>query len=92
MSADVGGAARLATVRVLGRKYRLRGDADSPHLDAAAAQVDELLLKLGPTPPDTQNAAVLAALNLASDLLRLRAAERSAGRRIRALVELVDSV
>ena len=92
MSSDGAAASRLATIRLLGHEYRIRGEADGPHLDAIAAHVDGVMSQLSRTTPDTQDVAILSALNIASDLLRLREAERNTGERIQALIELVDSV
>ena len=41
--------------------------------------------------PDTQDAAILVALNVASELIRTREVPRADQDRLRALVELVDS-
>ncbi|MCE2392238.1 MAG: cell division protein ZapA [Proteobacteria bacterium] len=84
-------AIHKATVRLLGQEYRIRGDANGDHLDAVAAHVDGVMNQLRQTSPSNQDVPLLAALNIASELLRLRDAERVTGERIQALIELVDS-
>lgn len=81
------------TIVVLGREYRVRSDADEGHLTTVAAHVDAMLRDLQRTTPDTQDAAILAALNIASDLLRIRDHGTGVSSvRIQALIDLVDSV
>ncbi len=91
--------AKSTTILILGREYRVRCDADETHLNPVAAHVDSVLRDLQRTTPDTQDAAILAALNIASDLLRIR--DHGTGgtggtgvsdARIQALIDLVDSV
>ncbi len=85
--------AKPTTILILGREYRVRSDDDETHLNSVAAHVDAMLQDLKRTTPDTQDAAILAALNLASDLLRIRDHGTGvSGARIQALIDLVDSV
>jgi cell division protein ZapA (FtsZ GTPase activity inhibitor) len=85
--------ARTATIAILGQTYRIRSDADPAHLEQVAGYVNRLLSDLRQSTADTQDAAVLATLNVASDLLRLREAQSLVSdERIQALIELVDSV
>jgi cell division protein ZapA (FtsZ GTPase activity inhibitor) len=84
---------RQATISILGQAYRIRSDADPAHLEQVAAYVNRMLGDLRQSTPDTQDAAVLATLNVASDLLRLRDTRHVVSdERIHALIELVDSV
>ncbi len=79
-------------IRILGREYRLRGDGNADHLQAVASYVDEMLREIQRSTPDTQEAAILAALNLASELLQSRVSGFDAPRaRIRALIDRIDS-
>lgn len=79
-------------IRILGREYRLRGDGNPEHLHAVASYVDEMLREIQRSTPDTQEAAILAALNLASELLQVRVSSVDVPRaRIRALIERIDS-
>lgn len=80
-----------SVVRILGKEYRLSGEEDPAHLEAVAVYLDQLLREIQRTLPDTQEAAMLAALNLASKLVSLRAAQLDR-RRVQSLIELVDSV
>lgn len=81
----------MTTVKIGGREYRLR-NADDPERAARAAEyVDRVLREIQASSPDTQDAAVLAALNIASELLRLRQSIPPQ-ERLRALIDLIDSV
>lgn len=81
----------MITVKILGKEYRIRSDADAAHVEQVAEYVDRMLSEVQRTTPDTQDAAILASLNIASELLRLRegGVER---KRLQALIDLVDSV
>lgn len=83
----------MISIKVLGKEYRIRSDADVEHIEEVAAYVDKTLRELQRNTPDTQDAAVLAALNIASDLLRVRQGGNVAEPgRIQALIDLVESV
>jgi cell division protein ZapA (FtsZ GTPase activity inhibitor) len=81
----------LSTVKILGREYRLRGDEDGGHLEEVAAYLDRVMREMLKQVPDTQDAAVLAALNIASELMSLRASLVRADR-VQSLIDLVDTV
>ena len=82
----------MTTLKILGKEYRIRSDVDSEHLERVAKHVDELLRDAERSTPDTQDAAILVALNLASDLLRMRdAGVGLPPDRLQALIDLVDS-
>jgi cell division protein ZapA (FtsZ GTPase activity inhibitor) len=81
----------LSTVKILGREYRLRGDAEGERLEEVAAYLDRVMREMLKQVPDTQDAAVLAALNIASELMSLRASLVRADR-VQSLIDLVDSV
>ena len=84
--------AASVAIRILGRDYRLRGEGNADHIQAVASYVDEMLREIQRSTPDTQEAAILTALNLASELLRARVAGLDLPRaRIRALIERIDS-
>jgi cell division protein ZapA (FtsZ GTPase activity inhibitor) len=89
MSAANGG--RSMVIKILDREYRVRTDADREHLEAVAAYVDGVLREVRQSTPDTQDASVLAALNIASELLRTRDSVAVPRERIQALIDLVDS-
>lgn len=82
---------RRISIKILDREYRIRSDADPEHLEAVAAHVDRVLREVRRSTPDTQDAAVLAALNIASELLRSRELVAVPRERIQELIELVDS-
>ncbi len=91
MTADVGKGAAV-TVKILGKEYRLRAEGDPDHVQNVAAHVDRVLREVQRTTPDTVDAAILSALNIASELLQLRGAVEVAPRdRLQALIDLVDS-
>ncbi len=83
----------MIAVKILGKEYRLKGDADPEHIAQAAEYLDQVLHEIGATHPDTLDSVLLAALNIASQYLQLRdGALTVEGARIRALIDLVDSV
>lgn len=81
----------LNTIKIMGHEYRIRSDSDPEHLQAVAQYVDRVLREVSESTKDTQDAAVLAALNVASELLELRQLEAVPRERIQALIDLVDS-
>lgn len=85
---------RVTAVRILGREYRIRNAGDPEHAHAVAAYVDQTLREIQASLPDTQDAPILAALNIANELLTLRACGQSAisQSRIRAMIDLIESV
>ncbi len=85
------GETQLNTIKIMGQEYRVRSDSDPEHLQQVASYVDEVLREVSQSTPDTQNAAVLAALNMASELLELRRLEAVPKERLRALIDLIDS-
>jgi len=82
----------VTVVKILGREYRIRNAGDPEHATAVAAYVDRTLRDIHASMPDTQDAPILAALNIASELLELRARDVVPEERIRALIDLIDSV
>ena len=82
---------RRATVKILEREYRIRSDADPDHLDAVASYVDQVLREVRKSTPDTQDASVLAALNIASELLRTRQQVAVPRERVLELIDLIES-
>jgi cell division protein ZapA (FtsZ GTPase activity inhibitor) len=91
MDAVRNGSGRRITIKILEREYKIRSDAEPEHLEAVAAHVDRVLREVRRSTPDTQDAAVLAALNIASELLRSRQLVGVPRERIQELIELVDS-
>jgi len=84
-------AGRRTTVKILEREYRIRSDADPAHLEAVATYVDQVLREVRKSTPDTQDASVLTALNIASELLRTRQQVAVPRERILELIELIES-
>ena len=79
-------------IKILGKEYKLKTDADPGHLQSVAEYVDRVLFEVRRTAPDTQDAAILAALNIASELMMARELPTGQRERIQALIELIDSV
>ena len=79
------------TIKILWHEYRLRADMDPAHLERVAEYVDRVMRQLRESTPDTQDAAILTALNIASELLSTRGLTAVPSERIQALIDLVDS-
>jgi cell division protein ZapA len=90
---------RSISVRILGQEYRVRSDADEKVVRQAAALVDETMMRIRERTGtvDSLDVAVLTALNLANRVIRSQGApdqpsSRMDGARLRALLDLVESV
>ena len=82
----------MTAVRILGREYRIRNARDPEHARAVAAHVDGVLRDILAQSPETPDAPMLAALNIASDLLLCQQEIGVPRERIQALRDLIDSV
>jgi cell division protein ZapA len=91
---------RSISVRILGQQYRIRSDADEESVQRVALLVDETMARIRARTRtvDTLDLAILAALNLANELVALRdaAPSRAEGprldqERLGALLRLVES-
>jgi len=73
-------AKRSVAVRILGQEYRIRSDADEASVQRIAELVDATMARIRARTRtvDSLDLAILAALNLASDLLALRESPRAA--------------
>ncbi len=80
------------TIKILGKEYRVRSDSDAEHLQEVASYLDDVLKELRKSTSDTQDAAVLAALNMASELLQMKQSGGYPPVRLQALIDLIDSV
>jgi cell division protein ZapA len=86
----------VVQIEILGRRYALQSDRDPKHVRAVAAYVDEQLREVsgGRASAVQRDHAILAALNIASELYLLR--ERSGDvvasvdRRLQSIVALID--
>lgn len=90
-------AKRSVAVRILGHEYRIRTDADPADLSNAARLVDETMARLRDRSGviDSLDLAIMAAMNLARDLVAergLRGDSASSAQRVRALAERVEEV
>jgi cell division protein ZapA len=86
-------AKRTVAVSILGHEYRIRTDVDPESVRRAAALVDETVARIRSRTAtvDSLDVALLAALNLAKEVVALRdgAGTRSAGLDSARLAELV---
>ncbi len=88
---------RLIEIKVLGQTYTVKTDSDEAHMQAVAQyvneKVEEILKKTKSV--SSLNVAILAALNIADDLLKERekrvALLKEVGTKSRDLVEKIDS-
>lgn len=90
-------AKRSVSVRILGHEYRIRTEADPADMSQVARLVDETMLRLRERTGviDSLDLAVMAAMNLARDLVTERAARGEStahAERVRALAERVEDV
>ena len=83
---------RGVAIKIMGHEYRVKGEEDAEHLQAVANYVDGMIREMSESTPDTQDAAILAALNIASELLGIHKAHEIVSRaRIQSLIDFVDS-
>lgn len=90
-------AKRTVSIRILGQEYRIRTDEDPADLQRVAGLVDETMARLRERTGavDTLDLTVMAAVNIARDLLAERAGRRVeavGGERLRALTERVEAL
>lgn len=78
-------------VRIVGEEYTLRSDAAEDHTRAVAAYVDRMISDVVATGTviESHKAAILAALQIADELLRLRASVRARDERVGTLTDEV---
>lgn len=71
---------RSVTVNVFGQEYTLRGDAEPEYVQSVARLVDEKMREIAENAKlgSTAKVAILAAINLADELLRERQKHRDA--------------
>ncbi len=81
-------------VRIVGEEYTLRSDADEGHTRAVAAYVDQVIGQVvaSGTVLESHKVAILAALQITDELLRLRAAAEERDARLRVLADEVTRV
>lgn len=92
-------AKRSISIQLGGKEYRLRSDADPEWLQRVASYVDKSMQQIRDRTDtvDSLDIALLAALNLAREVLQLRGAAKDApesdqdSERIRNLIELVET-
>ncbi len=89
-------ARRSVSVRIRGREFRILTEGDEERLQRVAGLVDQTMGKVErhTGAVDTLDVAMLAALNLARELLELRESDTPAGvdaDRLRSLVEQAES-
>jgi cell division protein ZapA (FtsZ GTPase activity inhibitor) len=87
---------RSVAVRIRGREFRIRSDEDSEALQRIARHVDETMLRVEQRTGtvDSQDVALLTALNLAREVVKARDLNTARGvdpERLRTLIELAES-
>lgn len=90
-------AKRSVSIRILGHEYRIRTESDPAELANVARLVDETMARLRDRTGviDSLDLAIMAALNLARDLVAERGArqeETGAAEHVRSLAEHVEQV
>ena len=90
-------ARRSVSVRILGHEYRIRTDADPADLSQVARLVDETMGRLRDRTGvvDSLDLAIMAALNLARDLVAERSARGDgsvSAERVRALAQGIEEI
>jgi len=93
-------AARSVAVRIQGHEYRIRSDGDDDTIQRVAEYVDATMSRVRSRTRtvDSRDVAVLAALNIAKELLSLSEVAGPAGRgfvrieasRVKALADLIE--
>ena len=86
------GLARTSVrVRIVGEEYTLRSEAGEAHTRAVAAHVDAVIAQIiaSGSVVEPHKAAILAALQIADELLRLRTADVARDDRLRAFTDEV---
>ena len=89
-------AKRSIVVHVGGQRYFVKSDADEEYLQQLAAHVDERLKEVQSTskPASSQSLTILAALNIADELLQERKKGQELRQRIKerskAIIAIVD--
>lgn len=91
---------RSVAIQIFGHDYRIRTEADPAGVERLARLVDDTMARIRERTGavDTLDLAVMAALNLANDLLAAQAREREQGERqvpvddLVALRERIESV
>jgi len=91
-------AARSVAVRIQGHEYRIRTDADEASIERVAEYVDATMerIRTRTKTVDSRDVAVLAALNIARELLSGGPVGKDSVRveagRVQALCDLIDAV
>jgi cell division protein ZapA (FtsZ GTPase activity inhibitor) len=90
------------TIKLAGKEYRLRSEASEEELQRVAVYVDQAMQRIRERTDtvDSQDTALLTALNLAREVLHLREkgevvqelSEADADNRIRGMIEKIEAV
>jgi len=82
---------QIVRVTVVGEEYAIRSDAQAEHTEAVAEYVEQTIRRIASNAPvvDSHKAAVMAALQIADELFRMR---QDADELTRALGSLSDDV
>ncbi len=82
---------QTTAIKILGKEYKLKTDVDPQQLQDIAAYVERTLVEARRSAPDSHDAAILAALNIAGELVQARQLPGLPRQRIHALIDRVES-
>lgn len=80
-------------VDIFGNDYILKADTDDRHIQKVADLVDQKMkeVSLSTNSKNTTNIAILAALNIADEYLKIKDEKDKAETRVRELAQLIDA-
>jgi len=89
-----GGGPHLVAVSIFGQTYSLRADEDPGYVEKLARYVDERVREVAEKTrtADTTKLFVLAALNIADELHRLKQESRQGSKALKARTERIESL
>jgi len=81
-----------AKVRIFDREYNLKANEDEEYLKTIAAYVDNKVRRIASSIPERGNEqiSILACLNIADELYKLREKTRKARERVQQLIEKIE--
>lgn len=93
----MGSPLKTTHVRIFGQEYIIKGDEDSEYIEKLAQRVDGTMRQVARRTPgiSSTKVAVLAALNLADELKKLRAeknlTDQKVQTKVKGLIELIEN-
>jgi cell division protein ZapA len=79
-------------VRIFDKEYNLKANEDEEYLKTIAAYVDNKVRRIASSIPERENEqiSILACLNIADELYKLREKNRKARERVQQLIEKIE--